>query len=144
MTCTRRPSRSEPPLLETLPTTLLDRLPQPTVRFDPISKIVVEKLLWSAETDSIAEYLNMAKTATIDRYDIGVPTRCTAGTSDPEEAVRQTHDDYEALPNEPKGRTIYGLETDVDVHCLLDDPEPAYATDFDRFDETLSYSSYPS
>lgn len=128
-----------PPILRSVPGFMTDAVVKLASRVNPVSRIVLNKLLWSAGTDSINRYLEHMTAAHVDPRQISIPMLCMASANDPAETVRQTHQTYDLLPNPVKAKVIFIKETGADAHCQVNNPELAYTTLFDWLDATLDY-----
>lgn len=127
-----------PPILRSVPSFMTDTLVKMASRVNPISRILLQRILWNAGADSISTYLSYMEQAQFDPHDIVLPTLCMASTKDPEECIRQTHAFYDLLPTTQKAKVIFDAETGADAHCQVNNPEFVYATLFDWFDEVLA------
>lgn len=128
-----------PAVLRNVPAFMTDAVVKLTSRVNPVSRIVLQKLLWSAGTDSINKYLDYMKAAHVDPRQITMPMLCMASSHDPEETVRQTHETHKLLPNPLKAKIIFTEESGADAHCQLNNPELVYASLFDWLDSALDY-----
>ncbi|NDJ34131.1 MAG: prolyl oligopeptidase family serine peptidase [Chloroflexi bacterium] len=127
-----------PPLLRSLPGFFTDAMVKVAARTNPITRIVMQKLMWSAGADSVSSYMTEMKAAVVDPARISLPMLCMASANDPEACIRQTHELYEKLPNPHKKKVIFEPSTGADAHCQVNNPELAYATLFDWFDGVLA------
>ncbi|NDJ59859.1 MAG: alpha/beta fold hydrolase [Chloroflexi bacterium] len=132
-----------PPLLRSIPGFMTDKLVKMASRVNPVTRIMMQRLMWNAGVDDMTQYLEHMKAARIDPRQITMPALCMASEKDPDECIRQTHETYDLLPNARKAKVIFTAETGADAHCQLNNPELVYATLFDWLDETLGYTPQP-
>lgn len=132
-----------PPVLRSVPGFMTDAVVKLASRVNPVSRIVLQKLMWSAGTDSINRYLDIMTEAHVDPRQITIPMLCMASANDPAETIRQTHQTYDLLTNPMKAKVIFTEETGADAHCQLNNPELAYTTLFDWLDSVLDYRYQP-
>ena len=129
-----------PAVLRSVPSFMTGAVVKMASRVNPISRILLQRILWNSGAENINAYLGHMKSAQVDPRQIKIPVLCIASTKDPEECVRQTYEAYDLLPNPNKMKVIFDTETGADAHCQLNNPELVYATLFDWFDEVLNDS----
>lgn len=132
-----------PKALRSVPAFMTNAIVRLASQVNPVSRILMQRLLWNAGANNVNAYLDYIKVAQVDPRQIRMPVLCMASTKDPEECIRQTHETYDSLPHPRKAKFIFTPETGADAHCQVNNPELAYTTLFDWLDETFTYRYQP-
>lgn len=126
-----------PPALRAVPAFVGDTLVKAAARVNPITRIVLQKALWTVGATSVAAYMDIMRRGAVDPARILCPALCLAGSGDPAECIRQTHEAYDRLPHPAKAKRLFTPETGADAHCQVNNLPLVYQVVFDWLDEVL-------
>jgi hypothetical protein len=105
-------------------------------RRNPVARLALSKLLWSAGVDRITEYMMKVSEARVEVENIECALLCMVGTADPVECIRQTHECYDRLRGQ-KAIRVFTPEEGADAHCQVNNLSLSNQTLFDWLDEVL-------